>query len=63
MHLNNREVVLGKYIGGWNMHWDGPEPSDPAPCFQFSDRWMPGVIYGEGTFEFTINKDVFWGGA
>ena len=22
---------------------------------------MPGVIHSEGTFEFTIDEDVFWG--
>ena len=33
VHLNNREFVLGKYIGGWKFHCDDPEPSCPAILF------------------------------
>ena len=61
MRLENWEVVLGKYSGGWKMQWDDPKPSGPAIIFQFIDRWMSGVIHGEGTFEFTTDEDVFWG--
>ena len=62
MRLGNLEVVLGKYSGGWKTQWDDPKPSDSALLFRFADRWMPGVIHGEGTFDFTSDSDVFlWG--
>ena len=62
VHLENREVVLGKYSGGWKIHCDDPGSSFPVLLFRFMDRWLPGFIHGEGTFEFTSDSDVFlWG--
>ena len=59
VRLENKEVVLGKYSGGWKIHCDDPEHSGPALLFQFFDHWMSGFIHGEGTFEFTSDSDVF----
>ena len=30
VRLENQEVVLGKYSGGWKIHCDDPERSGPA---------------------------------
>ena len=35
------------------MQCDTPELSGLTFLFRFNVRWMPGVIHGEGTFEFT----------